>query len=169
MNTLKSFIENGKGCFRISHEIFSDEILSTKKASGCIFIYIVFNKCTFDRLDFEMTAFSQCKFYKCTFLESNLNAAQIYQCEFDKCTFLESTFHESEIQETSFYYSQFEETSFAKAVLENCNFQDTKFKNPDTRGLCAILEDSKISMPGWSISFSGDFDFDKILEFINSI
>lgn len=39
----------------------------------------------------------------------------------------------------------------------------------DTRVFCAILADSKISMQGWSINFNGDFNFDKVLEFINSI
>ena len=169
INTFKSLIGNGKGGLRITNQIFSDEILSIKNATGCIFIKIVFNKCTFDRLNFESTAFSQCKFHKCTFLESNLNAAEIYQCKFDNSTFIKTNFSDSEISETSFHCSQFEETSFAQAYLENCNFQDTKFKDTDTRGLCAIIEDSKISMQGWSISFSGGFNFDKLLEFINSI
>ena len=149
INTFKSLIGNGKGSLRIPNQILSDEILSSKNATGCIFIKIVFNKCTFDRLNFESTAFSQCKVYKCTFLESN--------------------FIDSEISETSFHCSQFEETSFAQAYLENCNFQDSKFKNTDTRGLCAIIEDSKISMQDWSIIFNKGFNFDKLLEFINSI
>ena len=149
INTFKSLIGNGKGGLRITNQIFSDEILSIKNATGCIFIEIVFNKCTFDRLNFESTTFSQCKFHNSTFIKSN--------------------FSDSEISETSFDCSQFEETSFAQAYLENCNFQDTKFKDTDTRGLCAIIEDSKISMQGWSISFSGGFNFDKLLEFIKSI
>jgi uncharacterized protein YjbI with pentapeptide repeats len=69
INTFKSLIGNGKGGLRITNQIFSDEILSSKNATGCIFIKIVFNKCTFDRLNFESMAFSQCKFHKCTFLE----------------------------------------------------------------------------------------------------
>ena len=168
-DTFKSLIGNGKGSLRITNQIFSDEILSTKNATGCIFIEIVFNRCTFDRFNFESTAFSQCKFQECTFLESNLNAAEIYQCNFGNSTFIKSDFSDSEISETSFHWCQFEETSFAQAYLENCNFQDTKFKNTDTRGLCAIIEDSTISMQGWSISFSGGFNFDKLLEFVNSI
>lgn len=163
-DTFKSLIGNGKVNLRITNQIFSDEIISTKNATGCIFIEIVFNRCTFDRLNFKSTAFSQC-----TFLASNLNAAEIYQCNFENCTFIKSDFSDSEISETSFHWCQFEETSFAQAYLENCNFQDTKFKNMDTRGLCAIIEDSKISMQGWSISFSGGFNFDKLLEFVNSI
>ena len=88
INTFKSLIGNGKGGLRITNQIFSDEILSIKNATGCIFIEIVFDKCTFDRLNFESTTFSQCKFHKCRFLESNLNAAEIYQCKFDNSTLL---------------------------------------------------------------------------------
>lgn len=168
INTFKSLIGKGKGGLRITNQTFSDEILSIKNATGCIFIKIVFNNCTFDRLNFDGTAFSKCKFHKCTFLESGLYAASIYQCKFDNSTFIKSNFSDSEISETSFHCSQFEETSFAQAYLENCNFQDTKFKDTNTRGLCPIIVDSKISMPGWSISFSGGFDFNKLLEFINS-
>ena len=118
---------------------------------------------------FATTAFSQCKFEECTFLESNLDAAEIYQCNFEKSIFIKSNLGDSEIIETSFHWCQFEETSFAQAYLENCNFQDTKFKNLDTRGSSAYIEDSKISMPGWSISLSGGFIFDNLLEFVNSI
>ena len=158
-DTFKSLIGKGKGGLKIINKI-----LSIKNATGCIFIEIVFNRCTFDRLNFESQAFSQC-----TFLESNLNAAEIYQCKFDNSTFIKSNFGDSEISETSFHCFQFEETSFAQAYFENCNFQDSRFKNTDARGLCAIIENSKISMQGWSISFSGSFNFDKVLEFVNSI
>lgn len=59
---LKSLIENGKGSLTITNQIFSDEIISTKNVTGCIFIEIIFNRSTFDRFNFESTAFSQCKF-----------------------------------------------------------------------------------------------------------
>ena len=169
INTFKSLLGNRKGDLRITNQKFSDEIISIKNATGYIFIKIVFNKCTFDRLNFGSTAFSQCNFHKCTFIESNLNAAEIYQCKFDNSTFIKSDFSESEISETNFHCSQFEEASFAQAYLENCNFQDTKFKDTDTRGLCAIIVDSKFCIQGCSISLNGGFNFDKLLEFVNSI
>jgi aminoglycoside N3'-acetyltransferase len=39
----------------------------------------------------------------------------------------------------------------------------------DTQGLCAIIEDSTVVMPGWSINFIDDYDFDQFLEFISSM
>ena len=39
--TFKSLIENRKRSLRIANQIFSDEILSTKNATRCIFIEIV--------------------------------------------------------------------------------------------------------------------------------
>jgi hypothetical protein len=130
---------------------------------------LVFTKCTFEKFHFYSTVFSHCKFQECTFLESDFNAANIYQCNFQNSTFIKSDFFESDISETSFYSCQFQETSFAKAYFENCNFQDTHFQNSYSKGLCPILDNSKISMDDWSIKFNGGFDFDEVLKFVNSI
>ena len=167
--TLKSLLENGKGNLKVVNQIFLDEILSITNVNNSIFIEVVFKKCTFDKLNLESTVFSQCKFHECTFLESNLNVTRTNESNFEKCDFIKSNFNESEINDTIFHLCQFEETSFAQAYLENCNFQNTKFTNIDNRGLCAILEDSKISMEDWSINFSGSFNFEKCLKFVNSI
>ena len=43
-DTFKSLIGKGKGNLKITNQIFSDEIISTKNATGCIFTEIVFNK-----------------------------------------------------------------------------------------------------------------------------
>ena len=165
VQTLKSLMGRGIGNSRITNQIFSDEIIFNKNLTSCVCVEIVFNKCTFNRLDFETTVFSRCKFQNCRFLESNLTVVKTYQCNFENCTFIKSNFSDSVIDETTFDCCQFKEICFAEAYFENCNFQDTEFKNIDNRSSCAILENSKISVRAWSISFSGNLNFTTILKF----
>ena len=169
IDTFNSLIKNKKGLLKITDQVFSDEIISNNSANSAILIKTMFKNCTFDLFHFRGAAFSQCTFKDCTFLESDFKATEIYQCNFDNCTTINSNFIDSVISETNFNNCQFEETCFDNGSFEDCNFQETKFQNLDNDELFAMITNSKVSTQYWSISFNGDFDFDKVVEFVNSI
>ena len=148
-NTFKSVIENRKENSRIVNQIYLNETIIDKSAMAFIFIDIKFKNCTFEKLNFATAAFSQCEFYECHFMKSN--------------------FHESEISETNFDLCQFNQDYFPQAYLEDCNFNNTKFQNLERKGPSGFLDNSRISMSSWSINFNGSFNFDKVVEFLNSI
>lgn len=164
MNSLKSLLENRNGGWRITDQNFSDE-----NVSGSVVIETVFNKCRFEKVNLQCTSFSKSTFQECVFFESNLSDAKIYKCNFDNCIFMKSKLYEAEILDTTFHLSQFEEVSFGEACLDNCNFQDTYFRNISKKDVPASIENSKISVLDCSINLNGEFNFHKLLEFVNSI
>ena len=168
-NTLKSYIEEGKGDLRITNQIYSDEVISEKNINCYVFIEVEFKNCQFESVNFYSTVFSQCKFDQCSFSGSNFDAAEIRRCKLNNSKFIKSNLTNLEIEQVTFDCCKFDEVSFAKSYIEDSFFSYTEFQNMKTKGLCSIIENSKISIKNsGSIFFDGDFDFDKVLKFLTS-
>lgn len=170
-NNLAFLLENVEnGDRKITNQTFIGESLSNQNnvASGWIFIEVGFKNCTFENYDLVHTAFSQCDFQDCRFIGANLRELEAYECRFEKSTFIKSRFADADISQTMFSSCSFEEANFQQAYLNDCQFVDSQFRNIDTRGFPALLQDSKIINMGQAIPLQGGFDFDKVLAFLNS-
>ena len=168
-NSLKSCLDERKGNLRVTNQIYSDEIISEKNINCCIFIDVEFKNCQFENINFYSTVFSQCKFDQCIFSGSNFDGAAIRRCKFNNSKFIKSKLTDLEIKQVTFDCCQFEEVSFAQSYIEDSFFSYTEFQNMNTRGLCPIIKNSKISIKNsGSILFDGRFDFDQVLKFLTS-
>lgn len=128
----------------------------------------IFNNITFDQIKFSSVAFSQCQFNNCKFNKSVLSQTELYASKFQNCIFIGSAMTVSKFEDAGFYFCQFEESSFFDCCFQNCKIIDAEFKNMKSSELDITIENAIISKENRSLSFLGEFDFNRLLEFLNS-
>ena len=70
---------------------------------------------------------------------------------------------------TNFNSCKFKKVDFAAGYFITCNIIECNFEQINVSALCPIIVDSKISKSDNSIKLKGGFNFDALLEFLNSL
>ena len=167
--TFESLTRNIKGNIRIVEQNFSNEFVSNKILYSANFIKLTFDNCAFDKVNFGGSIVVKCSFNNCKFLETTLKQANLEDCTFTNCQIIDSNFDKIYVDETIFNLCQFKNLSLLAGFFTNCKMIDCNFDKINSYGLCAIIVDSQISKFDRSVNFNGDFNFNKVLEFLESI
>lgn len=99
----------------------------------------------------------------------NFSGSSFAKCDFHGCTFSESILKRVDFDDTNFNFCQFKRISLLAVYFTDCKIIESDFEEINSYDACAIIVDSQIFKYNQSIDLKGDFSFDKLLKFLESI